>query len=668
MNSNSAALIRLWSLVCLFGAWAGAGAASLEFSNEELANVGRVEIRVDGPETPADIGATDFTLEFWMMSASGNSAVAVGCNRSGYNWIEGNIVFDRDRLSGTRDFGLAIAGGVIVFGVENSGSYTICSNSSVLNGQWRHIAVQRRRSDGWLWIYVDGVLEQQADGPDGDVSYPNGTGSGKEPLLVIGREKYDLGPDGFRGWIDEVRLSTTLRYSGNFTVPTQPFSVDASTAALYHFDEGSGDTIVDQNGNQSPGIRRFSSTAGPQWSTETPFTGGPGTVQFAAATYSVAENGGALTVTVTRTGGSSGAATVDIAATGGTATSGADYQFTPATLSWASGESGTKTRTITVADDADVESNETVVLSLSNATGAALGTPSVTTATITDNDVPPSGGTLQFSNSTYSVSEGTATLAITVSRTGGSAGAASVDVGVTGGTATSGSDYQLTPATLSWADGQGGTRTFTVTITNDTAVEGNETIVLGLSTASGAALGTPATATVTVADDDPAPTGTLDFSAATYTVNEADGTFVVGVTRSGGSAGSASVTITATAGTATSADYQLPTTTLTWAAGESGERTVSGSLTNDASVEQDETIVIELSNAVGANLGSVRSTTVTIRDNDVSQPPPTDGGGGGGGGGAIGAWWIAAGLFAIAARRRQGLASHSRLLKSRYST
>jgi hypothetical protein len=239
---------------------------------------------------------------------------------------------------------------------------------------------------------------------------------------------------------------------------------------------------------------------------------------------------------------------------------------------------------------------------------------------------------------------------------------------VTGGTATSGSDYQLTPATLSWADGQGGTRTFTVTITNDTAVEGNETIVLGLSTASGAALGTPATATVTVADDDPAPTGTLDFSAATYTVNEADGTFVVGVTRSGGSAGSASVTITATAGTATSADYQLPTTTLTWAAGESGERTVSGSLTNDASVEQDETIVIELSNAVGANLGSVRSTTVTIRDNDVSQPPPTDGGGGGGGGGAIGAWWIAAGLFAIAARRRQGLASHSRLLKSRYST
>jgi hypothetical protein len=43
----------------------------------------------------------------------------------------------------------------------------------VLDGAWHHIAVQRRRSDGYMWLYVDGRLEAQGDGPDGDISYPD---------------------------------------------------------------------------------------------------------------------------------------------------------------------------------------------------------------------------------------------------------------------------------------------------------------------------------------------------------------------------------------------------------------------------------------------------------------------------------------------------------------
>jgi hypothetical protein len=135
-------------------------------------------------------------------------------------------------------------------------------------------------------LYVDGLLEATSNGPTGDLSYPDdGTLTGgwcgvciNNPYLVIGAEKHDVGLH-YSGWLTEVRLSTTLRYSANFTRPTQVFAVDANTAALYHFDEGSGDNIYDSSGapgGPSNGVRRYGGTpAGPEWSTETPFTAGP---------------------------------------------------------------------------------------------------------------------------------------------------------------------------------------------------------------------------------------------------------------------------------------------------------------------------------------------------------------------------------------------------------
>ena len=56
--------------------------------------------------------------------------------------------------------------------------------------------------------------------------------------------------------------------------------------------------------------------------------GGAGTLQFSAATYSVAENGGNATITVTRTGGSAGAVGVTFATSNGTATAPSDYTAT----------------------------------------------------------------------------------------------------------------------------------------------------------------------------------------------------------------------------------------------------------------------------------------------------------------------------------------------------
>jgi uncharacterized repeat protein (TIGR01451 family) len=113
-------------------------------------------------------------------------------------------------------------------------------------------------------------------------------------------------------------------------------------------------------------------------------------------------------------------------------------------------------------------------------------------------------GTLQFSVASQNVGEAAGTATVTVTRTGGFDGAASVQVSVNvASTATGGgSDYTLAPVTLNWADNDSSTETFNVTIVNDTADEPSETIVLDLATPTVAALGAPATHTITIVDDD----------------------------------------------------------------------------------------------------------------------------------------------------------------------
>lgn len=262
----------------------------------------RIKIPIDDPNNndpgpPADIGSTDFTLEFWVRgSLAENTAPSITCGNN-VNWIYGNILFDRDRFNQDRKFGLSFGNGRVVFGVsgDGTGDLTLCGTSNVLDGSWHHVAVQRRISDGYLWLWVDGVLEASADGPDGDISYPDdgvpgnycgGPCTNSDPFLVIGAEKHDAGSSypSFSGFVDEVRLSNVLRYSANFSPPAGPFVTDASTVALYHFNEGPAGpctgTVLDSSGaagGPSNGQCNYggSAPAGPVYVTATPFSSPP---------------------------------------------------------------------------------------------------------------------------------------------------------------------------------------------------------------------------------------------------------------------------------------------------------------------------------------------------------------------------------------------------------
>ena len=232
---------------------------------------------------------------------------------------------------------------------------------------------------------------------------------------------------------------------------------------------------------------------------------GPGTLQFSTSAYSVGEGGGSASITVTRTGGSSGAVGVTFAATNGTATAPGDFTALSQTVSFAAGDTASKTVNVAIADDALAESSETVNLTLTNPTGgAALGTLYASILTIADNDSAPSG-TLQFSAGTYGIGEGGGTATVTVTRTGGSAGAVGVTFAATNGTATAPGDFTAVSQTVSFAAGDTASKTVTVAIGDDVLVEGNETVNLALSAPTGGAtLGSPATAVLTITDNDAA--------------------------------------------------------------------------------------------------------------------------------------------------------------------
>ncbi|KEP91365.1 hypothetical protein DA11_07625 [Aeromonas caviae] len=94
---------------------------------------------------------------------------------------------------------------------------------------------------------------------------------------------------------------------------------------------------------------------------------------------------------------------------------------------------------------------------------------------------------MSLESAAASVEEGN-TLSLTVSRSDGSHGEASVSYRIAYGSADANDVAPLT-GTLHWAAGQSDSQTISIPVKSDTLREGDETFTLELYDASGAALG-----------------------------------------------------------------------------------------------------------------------------------------------------------------------------------
>ena len=113
----------------------------------------------------------------------------------------------------------------------------------------------------------------------------------------------------------------------------------------------------------------------------------------------------------------------------------------------------------------------------------------------------PQPTTVQFSSSSYTVTEDCTFVTITLNRLGDITGTSSVDFATSDGSAIQRTDYTLGGGTVNFAAGEAG-KTFRVLITEDAYVEGDETFNLSLSNPIGGGIGSPAVATISITDDD----------------------------------------------------------------------------------------------------------------------------------------------------------------------
>ncbi len=364
-------------------------------------------------------------------------------------------------------------------------------------------------------------------------------------------------------------------------------------------------------------------------------TPGPGNLQFMARNFGVDENGGVMSVPVSRTNGRLGAAALAALTFEGVALDQLDFVSTNSILLWPSagpmvsdGDATNKLFSIRILDDNLIEGDETFNLELlfpvgslvlggeRIPAGAALGNAAEARGVIVDNDF--STGELSFSAPAYSVNEDAGTVTINVVRTGSSSGFISVQYATLDGTATNGVDYIGASGFLSFAPGQTN-KSFLITIRDDSIVEEDETVILKLSNPSGGAtLGTNSTVIMTLVDNDFAP-GRVSFVSTNFVVSESAASALVSVKRAGGSVGVLSVQYATSDGTAAAPfDYNETAGTLTWDSEDTLIKTFAVPIHNDGWVEGDEKFNVILANpsVPGALAANQSTATVTLADDD----------------------------------------------------
>jgi len=348
-------------------------------------------------------------------------------------------------------------------------------------------------------------------------------------------------------------------------------------------------------------------------------TGGTNALAMAASSVTVPQSAGSVSVTVARTGSGTDAINVAYATADGTAVAGTNYTAASGTLQWAENDSTAKTISIAVSNATPFTGQKQFTVALTDPSASAtIGTPGSAGVTIAG-DATPAQETVELADATFNVAQNAGSLTVSVNRTGGSSGEVSVGYVTADGTAVAGKDYTATSGTLQWADGDASAKMFSIPISNAVPFSGNKAFTLQLTNASGASIAAPSSASVTIAGDASPAVGSLQLSAASFTVAQNAGSVTLTATRLGGSSGAVSVAYATTNGTARAGtDFTAANGTLNWASGDTAAKTISMAISNATPFSGSKTFTVALSSpAGGATIASPGSATVAISGDAV---------------------------------------------------
>ena len=395
---------------------------------------------------------------------------------------------------------------------------------------------------------------------------------------------------------------------------------------------GSGDTGTllirvwadDRNGGTASGTFML---------TVSPATNNVPTASFAAATSSAAENAGTRNVRVNLSSAAPSGGLTLTYSVAGTAIAGSGNDFTiqnSGTLGVAA-EATSADIPVAVIDDGAEESDETVILTLTGGTGYTVGTTSVHTLTIADNDSTSAQPAASFASGSSSAAEnaGTRNVRINLSPAAPSGGL-TLSYSVTGtATAGSGNDFTIQNSGTLSIPAEATSADIPVAINDDSTAENAETVILTLAGGAGYTVGTTSVHTLTIADNDSTSAQpSVSFAAGSSSAAENAGTRTVTVNLSsaapsGGLTLGYSVGGTATAGSGSDFTIQGSGTLSVTAGATSANIPVA--INDDNANENAETVILTLAGGTGYTLGSTTIHTLTITDNDNSGVNDDDG-------------------------------------------
>ncbi len=294
---------------------------------------------------------------------------------------------------------------------------------------------------------------------------------------------------------------------------------------------------------------------------------------------------------------------------GGTARENTDY--TAAGTVTVPAEASTVDIAVMVTADDEEEPDETVILTLASGMGYAVGTASMHTLTIEDDD----SLVASFAAATSAYSEKAGAVDVMVSLSAAAPSGGTVVSYTVGGSADPG-DHDASSGTVTVAGGAT-QAPIVVTIVDDTTPEGTlpETVILTLTEGSDYTVGTQSTHTLTIEDDDPISASFAVLTSSSHPENTGTVDVVVDFSPAvppGGVTLSYSLRGTAARGD----DFSAPTVKA--GVGVSSVN-IPVMITDDTEDEPDETVILTLEPGTGYSVGAQSTYTLTITDDDVPE-------------------------------------------------
>ncbi len=223
------------------------------------------------------------------------------------------------------------------------------------------------------------------------------------------------------------------------------------------------------------------------------------------------------------------------------------------------------------------------------------------------------GGTLEFGQPEYLVSESSTNVVVAILRRGGIEGTASATITTLDGTALAGRDYEFATGTINFPEGE--TRqTFTVPIIPNTIADGDRVAYVQLSGFVGATAGFQPYAAIQISDDE----SVFSFSAPEYSVNEnaISQRATIGVTRTGGTNSTVIVGFSTANGTALAgADYVPAIGSLVFQPGEQFKN-FHVDVIDDGIKEPNETVLLSLTSLSSSGALGVSNAVLVLVDDD----------------------------------------------------